>query len=76
MTVMKGVGLLVDEGILYRRRGEGMFVASDAPERLRRRLGENFRRERLEPLVRLAAAIGLSRDAFHAAIDEIWEEVR
>jgi DNA-binding transcriptional regulator YhcF (GntR family) len=75
MTVMKGVGLLADEGILHKKRGEGMFVASDAPERLRKRLGENFRQDRLEPLVRLAAALGLSRDRVHVTIDEIWGEI-
>jgi DNA-binding transcriptional regulator YhcF (GntR family) len=73
MTVMKGVGLLADEGIVYKKRGEGMFVAPDAPERLRRKLGENFRKEQLEPLVRLAAALGVGREELHAQIDDIWK---
>lgn len=29
-TVVKGVALLVNEGILYKKRGLGMYVASDA----------------------------------------------
>ncbi|MDR1530739.1 MAG: GntR family transcriptional regulator [Clostridiales bacterium] len=75
MTVMKGVGLLADEGILYKKRGEGMFVAPGAQERLRKRLGDSFRKERLEPLVRLAAALGIGLGEFHAMIDEIWPDV-
>ena len=29
-TAAKGLNLLVDEGILYKKRGIGMFVASDS----------------------------------------------
>jgi DNA-binding transcriptional regulator YhcF (GntR family) len=73
LTVMKGVGLLVEEGVLYKKRGEGIFVSEDAPERLRRRLGESFYTERLEPLVRLAAILGISPAQLHRQIDVLWE---
>lgn len=33
-TAAKGVNLLVDEGILYKKRGIGMFVAEGAKERI------------------------------------------
>lgn len=33
-TVLKGVTLLADEGILYKKRGVGMFVCTGAPQRL------------------------------------------
>lgn len=75
MTVMKGVGLLADEGIIYKKRGEGMFVASDAPERLKKRLGENFRREHIEVLVKLAVALGIGLEELHAQINEVWESL-
>jgi DNA-binding transcriptional regulator YhcF (GntR family) len=73
MTVLKGVGLLAEEGILYKKRGTGMFVARDAPARLRRRFCESFGRDRIEPLVRLAVSLGIGRDELRAMIDEAWK---
>ena len=34
-TALKGINLLVDAGLLYKKRGVGMFVASGAREKLR-----------------------------------------
>lgn len=34
-TVLKGMNLLVEEGVLYKRRGVGMFVQSGAESRIR-----------------------------------------
>lgn len=34
-TVLKGMTLLVDDGILYKRRGVGMFVREGAKEKIR-----------------------------------------
>jgi DNA-binding transcriptional regulator YhcF (GntR family) len=74
MTIMKGVGLLADEEILYKKRGEGMFVACDAPERLRKRFGDGFCKEHIEPLVRLAVALGIGLNDLHAQLDGVWRE--
>jgi DNA-binding transcriptional regulator YhcF (GntR family) len=74
MTVLKGVDMLVAEGIIYKKRGMGMFVAPEAPTILRKRLGGSFSKEQIEPLIKTAAALGLSRAALHTLIDEIWEE--
>ena len=39
-TAAKGVNILVDEGILYKKRGIGMFVAEGAKENiLNRKIG-------------------------------------
>ncbi|MDR2751143.1 MAG: GntR family transcriptional regulator [Clostridiales bacterium] len=75
MTVLKGVGLLADEGILYKKRGEGMFVALDAKETLKRRLGESFRAERLEPVVRLADSLGMPLSELLKQVQDVWEGI-
>jgi transcriptional regulator, GntR family len=36
-TAAKGVNLLVDEGILYKKRGIGMFVAAGAKEAIKKK---------------------------------------
>lgn len=60
-TAGKGVNQLVDEGLLYKRRGIGMFVAEGAQQALRRKRQDEFARERLAALVREARSLGLSK---------------
>lgn len=58
-TAGKGVKLLVDEGILYKKRGIGMFVSTGARERLIAKRREAFRDEYLRPLLTEAAKLGI-----------------
>jgi DNA-binding transcriptional regulator YhcF (GntR family) len=74
VTVLKGVSLLTDEGILYKKRGEGMFVSPDAPERLRGRFREAFEREQIQPLISIAAPLGITLPELHTMIDNSWRE--
>ena len=41
-TALKGINLLVNAGLLYKKRGIGMFVAEGARENLRRQRFERF----------------------------------
>ena len=41
-TALKGINLLVDVGIVYKKRGLGMFVAPGAVEKLRKKRKEQF----------------------------------
>ncbi len=41
-TALKGINLLVDVGIVYKKRGLGMFVAPGAVEKLREKRKEQF----------------------------------
>lgn len=41
-TVLKGMNLLVDSGIIYKKRGIGMFVAKDAASKLIQKRKEHF----------------------------------
>lgn len=50
-TALKGVNLLVEAGILYKRRGIGMFVAPGAREVLVSRRRDAFRSQYVRPLV-------------------------
>ncbi|MDR1292653.1 MAG: GntR family transcriptional regulator [Clostridiales Family XIII bacterium] len=75
VTVHKGVTLLADEGLIYKKRGLGMFVAPDAPDILRKSHGAAFQSEYAAPLVRQARALGMSDADIHAHIDEALEEV-
>jgi DNA-binding transcriptional regulator YhcF (GntR family) len=59
-TAGKGVGLLVDAGILYKKRGIGMFVAAGARERLLAKRRESFRADFVIPLLAEAEKLGIS----------------
>ena len=61
-TAGKGLGRLVDSGVLYKRRGIGMFVAAGARERLVAGRREAFREQYVQPLVAEAARLGIGRD--------------
>ncbi|WP_300344258.1 GntR family transcriptional regulator [Nesterenkonia sp.] len=58
-TAAKGINLLVDRGILVKRRGLGMFVAEGAREQLRAERRRQFADHYLTPLLAEARHIGL-----------------
>jgi GntR family transcriptional regulator len=60
-TAGKGMGLLVDEGILYKKRGIGMFVATGSQARLAGKRREQFEAEYVRPLIAEAAKLGLTQ---------------
>jgi GntR family transcriptional regulator len=60
-TAGKGVNLLVDEGILYKKRGIGMFVATGSRDRLATKRRDQFDAEYVQPLIAEAAKLGLSQ---------------
>ena len=61
-TVTKGVNQLVDEGILYKKRGIGMFVAKDAKNRLVGKRKQAFADEYVVPLLQEAEKLGISEN--------------
>lgn len=42
VTALKGINLLVDAGIVYKKRGVGMFVAEGAVRKLRQKRKDKF----------------------------------
>ncbi|MCS5716712.1 GntR family transcriptional regulator [Herbiconiux sp. CPCC 205763] len=59
-TAGKGVNLLVDDGVLYKKRGIGMFVATGARDRLVAKRRDQFQNEYVRPLVTEAGKLGIS----------------
>jgi len=59
-TAGKGVNRLVENGILYKRRGIGMFVATGARQRLVGARTEQFRASFVGPLLDEAAKLGIT----------------
>ena len=61
-TVSKGVNQLVEEGILFKKRGIGMFVAEGSREKLVRKRKDAFVDEYIVKLVREADKLDISVD--------------
>ena len=59
-TVSKGVNQLVEEGILYKKRGIGMFVAEGAREKLIQKRKEAFLDHYVVGLVQEADKLGIT----------------
>jgi DNA-binding transcriptional regulator YhcF (GntR family) len=61
-TAGKGVNMLVDKGVLYKRRGIGMFVAPGARDLLLAERRTAFADRFVEPLLVEARKLGLGPD--------------
>jgi GntR family transcriptional regulator len=69
-TAAKGVAMLTDKGVIYKRRGIGMFVADGAREQL---LGERraaFADRYIDPLIAEARTLGLDATDLAALLAE------
>lgn len=60
-TVLKGMNILVDEGIIYKRRGMGMYVQTGAAEKVRAKRQSAFDECFVQALVAEAKKLGLTK---------------
>jgi DNA-binding transcriptional regulator YhcF (GntR family) len=72
-TAAKGINQLVADGVLYKKRGIGMFVAEGARALLLERRREDFARQFLAPLMAEATKLGMDADQVKKLID-VWGE--
>lgn len=70
-TASKAFNLLVDEGVVEKRRGIGMFVTPTARETLTSAGRAAFRDEVLAPAIETGLALGLSPDQILSLADQI-----
>lgn len=73
-TAAKGINLLVADGILYKRRGIGMFVAKDGVERVRQKRRAAFFEGYVKPLVREGRSLGLTGEELRAMLEQAQSE--
>lgn len=67
-TAAKGINRLVDEDILYKKRGIGMFVAQGAKEAIRKKRKEAFYENYIKALLDEAASLGITEEELIALI--------
>lgn len=59
-TALKGVNILVDSGIIYKKRGVGMFVKAGAKEKLQQKRRNQFFENYIVKLIAEARRLGIS----------------
>ena len=69
-TAAKGVNILVESGILYTKRGIGMFVSAGAKEKIRMKRKEEFYDNYIKTLLTEAESLGISKEELIAMICE------
>jgi GntR family transcriptional regulator len=69
-TAAKGINMLVDDGVLEKRRGVGMFVAAGARERLLAMRRKLFAEQYVDPLVAEANRLGIDSDTLVSLVRE------
>lgn len=60
-TAAKGINILVEAGILYKKRGIGMFVAKGAKENIKNIRKSAFYENYVEAMIIEAESLGISR---------------
>jgi len=73
-TAGKGLNLLAADGVLYKRRGLGMFVALGAAERILEKRKAAFLDRYIRPMVREGRSLGLERETLMAMVASAMEE--
>ncbi|WP_390407170.1 GntR family transcriptional regulator [Lacticaseibacillus jixiensis] len=73
-TVLKGMNLLVDAGLIEKRRGIGMFVVKGARQQLRKQAQATFYQEQVQALIQAAKTLGISKSELMAAIEKGWAD--
>lgn len=72
-TAAKGVNILVDSGVLYKKRGIGMFVSSGAKDMIMKRRRAEFYNNYVKAIVDEAESLGISREDLISMIKEANE---
>lgn len=69
-TAAKGINRLTDEGILYKKRGIGMFVAAGAKEKIMKRRKHEFFDHYVKKMIEEAKSLGITSQELIEMIEE------
>lgn len=73
-TALKGVNILVEKGIIYKKRGLGMFVASGAEENIRSERKRDFYDRYITSLINEADRLKITKNEIINMIEKGCEK--
>jgi len=74
-TAGKGINMLVDEGILFKKRGIGMFVAEGAKEMIMAKRKNSFAEEYIMKMLSEAQKLNISEDEIIQMINSCSKKI-
>ena len=75
-TVLKGMNILVDEEIIYKKRGLGMFVKTGAVEKIRKKRQGQLYDQFVAALIEEAEKLKMTKEEIIALIERGYENER
>lgn len=73
-TALKGINLLVEDGLVHKQRGVGMFVSGGAREALLKKRRAAFYSAHARPTARQARALGLRLEELISMMERGYED--
>lgn len=70
-TAGKGINLLVDEGVIYKKRGIGMFVNTGAKQIIVEKRKDKFLKESVKTLLSEAKKLGIGKEDIIKIMNDI-----
>lgn len=72
-TVLKGMNMLVDEDVIYKKRGLGMFVREGAVKKIRTKRQDQFYEQYVAPLINEAEKLQMSKQNIISLIERGYD---
>ena len=72
LTVTNAIDALVNDGILYKKRGIGMFVSEDAKQRIKEQQFESFKNNELVATIEKARLFGMLKMEIETIVNQIF----
>ena len=73
-TARKGLNILVDEGILYKKRGIGMFVTKDAKKIIINKRKDEYISNILPDLIKNMTMLGITKEELIIEIEKLYKK--
>lgn len=73
-TVLKGMNMLVEHSIIYKKRGLGMYVKEGAVEKIKEKRQDQFYSQYIESLISEAKKLGMTKNQIITMIERRYED--
>ena len=73
-TISNAVSELINEGIVYKKRGIGMFVEKGAQKKLKKKKCNEFRNSDLKKVIMKSKSLEITKTELMNILDSIYEE--
>ncbi len=72
-TAQKGIALLMDEGIVAKKRGVGVFIAEDARDKLVNTRMQDFSNSYIQNMVKEAKRLNISKEELIRRVEQDYD---